>query len=94
MVLVNLSKLIGFISIIHKTSKEVSRRKTRLIKAYNKLVADTANVVSIKMNFSLERWKKEILQSRPHLARILALTASRTEHYLGEHDYQKTTSEM
>ena len=60
MVLVNLTKLVRFISIIHKTPKEVSRRKTRLIEAYNMLEADTADVVSIKMNTSLERWMKEI----------------------------------
>ena len=60
MVLVNLTKLIGFISIIHKTPKEVARRKTRLIEAYNMLEADTTDVVSIKMNSSLERWMKEM----------------------------------
>ena len=60
MVLINLNKLLGFISLINNTPKEVSRRKTRLIDAYNMLKADTEDVVSIKLDSSLERWKKEI----------------------------------
>ena len=59
MVLINLNKLLGFISLISNTPKEVSRRKRRLIDAYNMLKADTEDVVSIKLYSSLERWKKE-----------------------------------
>ena len=55
MVFANLSKLMKFVDIISKTPKEVSKRKTRLIKAYGKLEADTTDIVSIKIK-DLERF--------------------------------------
>ena len=55
MVRVNLSRLIKFIGVISNTPNQVSRRKKRLIEAYNSLDADTTDDVSIKLTADLER---------------------------------------
>ena len=58
MVLINLSKLMKFVAVISLTPKEVSKRKSRLIEAYNELEADTNDSVSIKMSPELERFSE------------------------------------
>lgn len=49
MVLINLTKLVKFIDIVHKTPKDVSQRRTRLLKAYDGLEADADFTVSISL---------------------------------------------
>lgn len=58
MVKINLSKLIKFIGVVSKTPRNVTKRKNRLIEAYNNLVSDTDDQVSIKMKAHLERFKE------------------------------------
>ena len=50
MVLINLTKLVKFIDIVHKTPKDVSQRRTRLLKAYDGLEADADFTVSISLS--------------------------------------------
>ena len=61
MVLINLTKLVKFIDIVNKTPKDVSQRRTRLVKAYNGLEADGDFNVSITLLTDAAIRLKEII---------------------------------
>ena len=74
MVLINLTKLINLIDIVNKTPKEVSKRRTRLLEAYNELEADTDFTVSIKLSTEASiRLKEAYLDDEEHLRRVKIL---------------------
>ena len=61
MVLINLTKLLKFINIVNKTPKDVSQRRTRLVKAYDGLTADADFTVSISLSTDAAIRLKEII---------------------------------
>ena len=61
MVLINLTKLVKFIDIVNKTPKDVSQRRTRLVKAYDGLAADGDFTVSITLSTDAAIRLKEII---------------------------------
>ena len=61
MVLINLTKLVKFIDIVNKTPKDVSQRRTRLVKAYDGLAADADFTVSITLSTDAAIRLKEII---------------------------------
>ena len=55
--------MVKFALIVSTTPKEISKRKTRLMDAYNNIVPDSSNIVSVKMRADLERIRESNIDS-------------------------------